>query len=243
MRAYEFINEVVSLKGQPPKTVWKGDVDTEGDQVDVGVWKDPTGREVRNLFQKDGKGGAELLFDRQTASGQPSFNVTHSGKGASPAIMSGVVQNIQIYLKQNPDVKTVTFTSSDASRTRLYNAMIDRLAPQLGMVGTAQYDADLERTTYNLRNAEPGERHEPLKTQRPKRPAPEPPRPKDPNSPGVDLTRPPRNRPSAQPQGGGGSNKMPTPSIPFSPGSGGGGGMHDMNPLKIPFSEQASHTD
>ena len=235
MRAHEFINEVVSLKGQPPKTVWKGDVDTEGDQVDVGAWQDPTGREVRNIFQKDGKGGAKLFFDRQTAKGEPSYNVTHSSKGTSPTIMTGVVQNIQVYLKQNPDVKSVTFTSSDPSRTRLYNAMIDRLAPQMGLVGTATFETDLERTVYNLRTAEPGERHEPLKTQRPKRPAPEPPRPKDPNSPGVDLTRPPRNRPLAQPQGGGG--KMPVPSMPFSPGVGGGGrNMHDNNPFKIPFS-------
>ena len=227
MRAHEFITEVVSLKGAPPTTQWKGDVDTEGDRVDVGAWKDNTGREVRNIFQKDGKGGATLYFDRETKSGTPSFQITHSGKGASPAIMGGVVQNIQTYLAQNPDVKSVSFSSNEASRTRLYNAMIDRLAPQLKLVGTSSYDDGLERTTYNLRPAQSGEQHQPLKTIRPKKPVPPPPPPRDPNAKPVDLTRPPRNRPTAT------TTVKPTAVTtvkPVMPKFGGGGGA----PLKSP---------
>ncbi len=209
--------EVVRLKGSPPATQWMGDVDTDGARVDVGAWKDTTGREVRNIFQKDGKGGATLYFDREKSSGERSFSVTHSAKGASPSIMGGVVQNIQAYLKQNPDVKSVSFSSSEPSRTRLYNAMIDRLAPQLSLVGTSSYDDALERTTYNLKAAQAGEQHQPLKTQRPQR-APTP--PKDPNAKPVDLTRPPRNKtPANKPlsaadlkgRGGGSTNDITSP--------------------------------
>lgn len=199
MRAYEFINEVLDISGSAPTTDWRSDVDTEGNKVAVGQWQDPTGRQIQNLFQRDPSGDVTMTFNRQNAKGEPSYAVTHGGKGKQASIMTGVTQNIRDYIKNNPDVNQLKFSSSADSRTRLYNRMIDRLAPQMGMVATATYDPDLERTNYILRKAQPGEVHSQLATPRPQRPASEPV-----TGPGVSLKRPAGYKQSGV-KGGGGS--------------------------------------
>jgi hypothetical protein len=187
MRAREFINEVLDMAAPPPPTTWISDIDSEGKKVDVGQWKDTTGRDVKNVFQKDDQGTVKIDFDRTNAKGEPTYALTHGGKGKQAAIISGVTQNIKDYMIKNPDVGDYKFTSSDASRTRLYNRMVDRLAPEMGLVGSATYNPDLERTEYQLRKAQPGEVHKQLATPRPPRPAAEP---KTTSGPPVSLQRP-----------------------------------------------------
>lgn len=183
MRAFEFIKEVLDVTAPPPPTAWISDLDSEGKKVDVGQWKDATGRDVRNVFQKDDQGNVKIDFDRTNAKGEPTYSLTHGGKGKQASIMTGVSQNIKDYMTKNPDVSNYKFTSSDDSRTRLYNRMVDRLAPQMGLVGSATYNSDLERTEYQLRKAQPGEKHTELTK-------PRLPNPKISSGPPVSLQRP-----------------------------------------------------
>jgi len=198
MRAFEFINEVLNISGTAPATNWQSDVDPWGNKVAVGQWQDPTGRQIQNLFQKDPKGDVTMTFTRQTAKGEPSYAVTHGGKGKQASIMTGVTQNIIDYIKSNPDVSQFKFSSSADSRTRLYNKMLDRLAPQMGMVATSTYDPELERTNYILRKAQSGEVHAPLATARPQRPPAQPL-----TGPKISLKRPPGYKQSGIKSGGG----------------------------------------
>jgi hypothetical protein len=75
-----------------------------------------------------------------------------------------VTQNVRDYIKNNPDFNQLKFSSSADSRTGLYNRIVDRLAPQMGLVGSAAYDPDLQRTNYTLRKAQPGEVHAAIST-------------------------------------------------------------------------------
>lgn len=161
MRAHEFIKEVLDISAPAPATTWHSDVDPWGNKVAVGQWKDETGKTVQNWFEKNPKGDVKVTFDRGD-----EYKVTGTGQGKQSSIMTGAVKNVTDYIQNNQDANQLKFSSSDASRTRLYNRIVDRLAPQMGMVGTATYDPNLQRTNYSLRKAQPGETHTPIATPR-----------------------------------------------------------------------------
>ena len=175
MRAHEFINEILSIDDPAPETTWRSGnspYSTEKNKS-VGTWVDPTGREVNTTFDKNNRGRADVSFSRDqvpakwkdvvAGGGRPSFNVTGTGGGSTSKILSGVSQNIKTYLDTNPDVDQIRFTSADPSRTKAYSRMIDRLAPQAGLVGTQQSWANPdEPTQFIVKRAQPGQQHVPL---------------------------------------------------------------------------------
>jgi hypothetical protein len=163
MRAREFIPEVVDI-GQAPDTQWsrRPDLDTyRGRGVEVGQWKDTTGADVSSQFRKDFKGEpgkTDVKFSRTDASGSPTMGISGTAGGKSSKILGGVVNNIKTFLDKNPDQTTLAFRSQEPSRTSLYSKMVDRIAPQLGMVGSR---TDLGKGTaeFSLSRAKPGEAH------------------------------------------------------------------------------------
>jgi hypothetical protein len=167
MRAYEFVNEILDVRAPAPDTTWiHGHDKDSGIGTSIAAWKDPTGRDIEHWFTRDPSGKVGVEFTRSDAVGNPAYQKTGTGRGKQASIMSGVTQNFRDYIKNNPDVEHYKFSSSDDSRTRLYNKMIDRLAPQMGFVGTSTHEPDLYRTVYQLTKAKPGETHKPLSTPR-----------------------------------------------------------------------------
>ena len=176
MRASEFINEVLDITGPAPETNWHTSKDNG---VSIGKWVDTTGKEVKTIFQPNGKGGAMVDFSRDQVAakdknivaggGRPSYGITGNSDGAASKILTGVSQNLKNYLDTNPNIHTLYFTSLDPSRTKAYSRMIDRLAPEAGLVGT-RTDHGSNNTEFVLSRAQPGQRHVPLATS--KAPAP-----------------------------------------------------------------------
>jgi hypothetical protein len=176
MRAYEFINEVVSLDKSAPETNWYKTTDPDAYRnptVHVGAWTDPSGQEVKTQFRKDvgGIGQTDIKFTRTLPIDHPDYHpagtmgITGTGKKDAPKIFSGVVNNVKTFLDQHPDQKSVVFKSEQPSRTRLYSKMIDRLAPQMGMIGS-KVDREGGAATFQLNRAGEGETHQPLSTPR-----------------------------------------------------------------------------
>jgi hypothetical protein len=171
-RFSQFINEVIDTKAKAPDTQWsrRSDMDTyRGRGVDVGNWKDPTGANVSSEFRKDFQGRAgqtDIKFSRTDASGTPSMGITGTGKEKSPKILSGVVSNIKDFLDKNPDQTKISFRSQEPSRTSLYSKMVDRVAPQMGMVGS-KTDLGKGSAEFSLSRANPGEAHKPISTPKP----------------------------------------------------------------------------
>lgn len=219
MRAHEFITEVLDLNGPAPSTGWQSGMDSEGNHVTAGQWKDPTGQTVTHEFEKNPNGEVKMTFNRSDPiTGKDSYSVTGSGQGKQASIMSGVARNIRDYMNDNPDAHTYNFSSSADSRTKSYDRMIDRLAPQQGLVGTKEYDPEVQRTNYTLQKSQDGKTHTPLvQSQKPTKPAPK-------------STTPTASTKDSS------NTYMPAPKVmPFAPSGGGGRNLHDMNPLKIPF--------
>jgi hypothetical protein len=171
MRAREFVREVVDIGSGAPAgaspTFWsstKFDPDVPRSRgVDIGTWKDPTGADVRSEFRRNlsGAGTTDVRFNRTDATGTPTMGITGTGGGQSSKILSGVVSNIQTFLDKNPDQTKLTFRSQEPSRTKLYSRMIDRIAPQLGLVG-AKTDIGKGAAEFSLSRANPGEIHTPM---------------------------------------------------------------------------------
>lgn len=197
MRAHEFIKEVLDISGAAPSTEWQSGVDDFGNHVTAGQWKDQTGQTVTHEFEKNPNGEVKMKFNRSNPAGGNDYSVTGSGQGKQASIMTGVARNIRDYMNDNPDAHTYNFSSSADSRTRAYDRMIDKVAPQMGFVGTKEYDPETQRTNYSLKRAQDGETHTPLvqpqKSTEPKAPAvqnvvvPPPTASKNPTS-GVSLT-------------------------------------------------------
>ena len=168
MRVQEIISEVLDITGPAPETNWHT---SYGGDTSTGKWVDPTGKEVNTLFDKDGRGGADVSFSRDQVAakhkgitvggGRPSYNVTGTGDGTAPKILTGVIQNIKNYLDKNPDVNQIKFISVDPSRTKAYSRMVDRLAPTMGLVGT-RTDRGSNETEFVLKRAQPSQKHVPL---------------------------------------------------------------------------------
>ena len=164
-RFSQFINEVMDIKSKPPETTWiHGHDKNSGISTSIASWKDPTGREIEHWFTKEPSGKVGVEFTRSDAVGNPTYNKTGTGRGKQSSIMTGIAQNFKQYMDNNPDVEHYKFSSGDDNRTKLYNRMVDRLAPQVGYVGTSTYDKDLNSTTYELKKAKPGESHTALST-------------------------------------------------------------------------------
>ena len=208
MRADEFINEVLDISGSAPTASWEHDVDSQGNKISIGSWKDPTGRKVENWFTKDPTGKVSVAFTRADPTGEPYYSVTKTGQGKQASIMSGVTQHFRDYVSNNPDATHYNFSSNEPSRTKLYNKMLDRMAPQMGLVGTATYNPDFDRTEYELRKAQKGEQHRPIST------------PKSPT--GGSTSGRPIQYPITGPMSGGGGG-MPTT----------GDLLRQMNPQKL----------
>jgi hypothetical protein len=162
MRAREFVNEILDVDAPAPVTKWVSGTDTEGNKVSYGQWKDKSGKNIGQEFQRDPAGDVKIDWSRANAQGKPEYGVTGTGQGKQVSTISGVTQNVRDYIKNNPDFNQLKFSSSADSRTGLYNRIVDRLAPQMGLVGSAAYDPDLQRTNYTLRKAQPGEVHNPI---------------------------------------------------------------------------------
>ena len=210
MRAYEFINEVLDISGSAPTASWEHDVDSQGNKISIGSWKDPTGRKVENWFTKDPTGKVSVAFTRADPTGEPYYSVTKTGQGKQASIMTGVTQHFRDYIANNPDVTHFNFSSNEPSRTKLYNKMVDRMAPQMGMIATAKYNPDFDRTDYELRKAQPGETHTKIVT------------PKSPSAPvtGGSISGRSLQYPITGPMSGGGAMT-------------GSGVLRTMNPQKL----------
>jgi hypothetical protein len=178
MRAYEFITEVISLGGETPETKWSTERDIDAYKnptVHVGKWLDPSGNQVKSEFRKDSgsPGQTDIRFRRTLPDTHPDYHpagtmgITGTGQKDAPKILGGVVNNVKTFLDQNPDQKSVVFKSEQPSRTRLYSKMIDRLAPQMGMIGT-KVDRDGGAATFQLNRAGEGETHQPISKPREK---------------------------------------------------------------------------
>jgi hypothetical protein len=220
MRAQEFITEVVSLKQPPPKTIWQRDVTDPGsygptapkpEPVLIGSWADTDGTPVRNIFHPSPDGrSASLYFDRIGPDGKPTFDIIGTGGSKASGVLSGVVQNIKVYLKDHPNIKTINLHSEEPSRTRLYASIIDRLAPEMGWVGTAtdiepviEYTRGSAKWTsggsgdFTMTKSTSGQSHTPIspsvKSQLKIKEIPKisgPAEPSAPKGPGVSLERP-----------------------------------------------------
>ena len=165
MRAHEFITEVLDISGPAPSTEWQSGVDDLGRHVTAGQWKDQTGQTVTHEFEKKPNGEVKMTFNRPDPAGNgdySNYSVNGSGQGKQASIMTGVARNIRDYMNDNPDAHTYNFSSSADSRTKAYDRMIDKVAPQMGFVGTKGYDPELQRTNYSLKRAQDGEAHTPL---------------------------------------------------------------------------------
>jgi hypothetical protein len=210
------ITEVLGIDDPAPETNWHTVKDPDNNGTSIARWRDPQGQEIRMQFNPPndptGRGAwtnnSKIDFSRVNPStGALGFDIT--GQGSASKVLSGVAQNMRSYLDQRPNVDNLSFTSLEPSRTRAYSRIIDRLAPQAGLVGTRQDFPD--RTEFTLTRAQKDQKHEPL------------------------VQPKPRAEPKPQPPGGSSSKAVPT--MPFAPAGGGGRNMHDMNPFKIPFSE------
>ena len=218
MKISQIISEVLDITAPAPETNWHT---SYGGDSSTGKWVDPTGKEVKTLFDKDGRGGAYVSFSRDQVAakdknivaggGRPSYGITGNSDGAASKILTGVSQNLKNYLDTNPNIHTLYFTSIDPSRTKAYSRMIDRLAPEAGLVGT-RTDHGSNNTVFELSRAQPGQRHVPL-VNKEKSPSalPTPPLPTNQNS-------------------GNFTNRMTS-------GGGAGGGQRldrNLNPMKLP---------
>ena len=237
MRAYEFISEVIDVV-EPSKVDWTASPDNK---AVIANWTDKSGVEVRTVFTKISPGVADVAFARKDAEGQWSFKRTGTGKESSANIFGGVASNIKEYLAKNPDITHITFgASDDPARARLYAKMSQR-AGILGLEPVSPKDkavlppeyARLQRDMKQARTQSQILNQVPTLT---KTPAGTPTLAKDqPYSKKYDQFMLKRISVPTAPSSGGGSSRLPPPSMPFAP-RGGSGGMHDMNPLKIPFS-------
>ena len=243
MRAYEFITEVLDIGGLPPNVQWSMDTDIDDNKpVHMATWKDPTGKDVRSMFKPNDAGtSASVFFDRPDKKGNPSFKITGTGGEQSAHVFSGAVNNVNTFLAQNPNIQSVSINSQEPSRSKLYARMVDRLAPQAGLVGSAAVvDPHSGETNFLLHRATDDQQHQPIAKQvrdqmpekYPYRRKPTPIQPtvdlrKPPTGTGVNLTRPPRT-PTA----------TPAPVKPLSAASfkGGGGGRGDDDMLSPDYS-------
>jgi hypothetical protein len=243
MRAHEFIFEVVDIGGSPPDVKWSMDTDIEDKKpVHMATWKDPTGKDVRSMFKPNDAGtSASVFFDRPDKKGNPSFKITGTGGEQSAHVFSGAVSNVNTFLNQNPNIQSVSINSQEPSRSKLYARMIDRLAPQAGLVGSAiVVDPHSGETNFVLHRAKDDQPHQSIAKQvrdqmpekYPYRRKPTPIQPNvdlrksPPTGTGVNLTRPPRT-PAA----------TPVPVKPLSAASfkgGGGGRGDDYNDMASP---------
>jgi hypothetical protein len=263
MRAREFIyKEAIDINQPPADVKWSMDTDVDdGKPVHVASFKDPKGQTVNSYFKPDDAGrSASVLFDRPNEYGRPTFDKT--GRGDASHVFQGAVSNIKSFLDANPNIQSVNFNSLDPTRSVLYSRMVDRHAPEAGLVGSASVrDPRAGHVTdFTLSRAQQDQVHQPIYNQVRDRLEPklqidremnraqqarmtqaerdwEVRRQQLLNAPpgsGVNLTRPPRARTAPAP--------TPTPApkvnaVPFAPTMGGGRNMHDANPFKIPFSE------
>ena len=203
MKIREIITEVIDISGSAPVASWEHDVDSQGNKISIGSWKDPTGSKVENWFTKDPSGKVNVAFTRSDPTGEPYYSVTKTGQGKQASIMTGVTQHFRDYMANNPDVTHFNFSSNEPSRTKLYNKMVDRIAPQMGLVGTAKYNPDFDRTEYELRKAQPGETHTKIVTPKSTQPS---------AVSGVSLQRPIGYKQSGF-KGGGGSGGVGVPDV------------------------------
>ena len=238
MRAHEFISEVIDVVA-PSHVDWSSS--PTGKAV-LANWKDKSGVEIRTVFTKISPGVADVAFARKDAEGKFSFTRTGTGKELSANIFGGVASNIKEYLAKNPDITHITFgASDDPARARLYAKMSQR-ASILGLEPVSPTDkaavppeyARLQRDMKKARTQSQILNQIPTLT---KTPAGTPTLAKDQTySKKYDQFMLKRISTPTVPSSGGGSSRLPLPSIPFSPGGGGGRNMHDNNPFKIPFS-------
>lgn len=209
MRASEFVFEVVDIGAAPTDVKWSMDTDIDDKKpVHMATWKDPTGKDVRSMFKPNDAGtSASVFFDRLDKKGNPSFKITGTGGEQSAHVFSGAVSNVNTFLAQNPNIQSVSVNSQEPSRSKLYARMVDRLAPQAGLVGSAVVvDPHSGETNFLLHRASDDQQHQPIAKQvRDQMPEKYPYRRKatpiqptvdlrksPPPGTGVNLTRPPR---------------------------------------------------
>lgn len=142
MRAKEFIHEADSRRqriteiitevfgSEPPETQWHTqDLGRDSKLTSSSArWKDPTGADVITFFNRNSPSTVDVAFSRDG-----SVKKTGTGQGKQAQVFGGVLHNINDYLKMNPDVNAITFSAGgDPKRAKLYQKMIDRLAPEMG---------------------------------------------------------------------------------------------------------------
>lgn len=166
MRAYEFISEATDINAPPPDIKWSMDTDAEdGKPVHVASWKDPKGQTVRSLFKPNDEGtSAKVLFDRPDKEGNPSYDRT--GQGNASQVFTGALSNTKSFLDKNPTIQSVNFDSEHPTRSSLYAKMIDKHAPQAGLVGSANVKVPAYgQTEFTLNRATDDQQHQPIHKQ------------------------------------------------------------------------------
>ena len=163
MRAYEFIPEATDINAPPPNVRWSMDTDAEdGKPVHVATWKDPKGQPVRSFFKPNDEGtSARVSFDRPDKAGNPSYSRT--GQGNAPQVFTGALSNTKTFLDNNPTIQSVNFDSQAPTRSSLYARMIDKHAPQAGLVGSANVKTPAYgETEFALNRATNDQQHQPI---------------------------------------------------------------------------------
>jgi hypothetical protein len=163
MRAREFVSEATDINAPPPDVKWSMDTDAEdGKPVHVASWKDPKGQTVRSLFKPNDEGtSAKVLFDRPDKAGNPSYSRT--GQGNAPQVFTGALSNTKNFLDNNPTIQSVNFDSEHPTRSSLYARMIDKHAPQAGLVGSANVKSPAwGETEFTLNRSTNDQQHQPI---------------------------------------------------------------------------------
>jgi hypothetical protein len=153
----EIISEVLDITGTAPETKWHNDTSND---ITTGKWVDPSGKDIKITYRPTWPGTVKVDFSRDQ-NGHNRRDITGTGGAATPKILTGVIQNLKNYLDTNPNIHTLYFTSLDPSRTKAYSRMVDRLAPEAGLVGT-RTDNVIGGTGFSLTRAQPGQQHVPL---------------------------------------------------------------------------------
>jgi hypothetical protein len=172
-------------------------------------FRDPTGGEMAVGFKQLAPDTVEVGFARTNQQGKWSQGRTGTGGASTTGIMGQVIAVTKEYMSTHPEVTHLAIgrVDDDAKKVQLYRKMVDRLAPELGLTVT-----------------------EPLNV------------PKSAENMSIVLNRkstaPKAPAPTAPARSGGGSGSFKGP-LPMGGGGGMGGGniMHDLNPLKIPYTE------
>ena len=163
MRAREFVPEATDINAPPPDVKWSMATDDEDDKpVHVASWKDPKGQTVRSFFKPNDEGtSAKVLFDRPDKKGNPSYSRT--GQGNAPQVFTGALSNTKSFLDKNPTIQSVNFDSEHPTRSSLYARMIDKHAPQAGLVGSANVKVPAYGSTeFTLNRAADDQQHQPI---------------------------------------------------------------------------------